>query len=458
MNARPLAGVLALSTLTFLAHCGGDEATPPQSAGPADSGLPPIPTASDAGNDPVDASSGVTVAGKVVSNNAALAGARVVIQGIEKVTDATGTFQIEGVALPYDVSVILDGTLTTTTAPNGLNVMVVAGLRTHAPVLTVDATQKFSEAVVTGTVDNPDGILLPTGSRFQVLSMNEFGPTYGSNYGLPATPSSGAYSITARWPGDQTKTRATVFGISYYEPNPTGDGIPPFLSVIASSPEIDLSPGVPKAGHSLKASTGQLVHVAGQIKLAAGYTQLRRLLRLRGKNSGAFSFSQDGTQSSFELDVPSSPVLEPAELGVAARNPLTDAFAIVFVPAIANGPAADITVPAAPVQSTPADQEAAVPADATFSWTGPSAGCVYSVRITSSADGSTAYQVITTSNSVKLPDLTTSKAGLTAFSSYKWTVSCTLRDTQDLDKLVVLGSGPPDRGSIGSGERRFSAK
>jgi hypothetical protein len=473
MFKAPLGGS-TLVTLLTLVSCVSDGTTPVMPADldasgtPFDSGSTPSPVLDaapfvDAGNLP-DASkeagpTGITVSGRVLSLQAGLAGARVVIEGKEATSNATGAFSIAGVTVPYTVSVILGADLAALVPPNGKGVTVYSGLSTTSPLLSVDAKVKLSTAELSGTLNGVG--TAPADASFDKVIVAPFQDS-GLDLGsanvvsvLPARAGSDEFSVKAQWPSDQSSKQVSLVGIRYSSANSL-TSFPRFAGQLFSGAEVAAQNGVAKTGLVLNGRSVPLRQASGSIALASGYTQLRRLLRLRGKDGGSFSFSVDDQDPIVDVGVPDSALWPIPEFGVQASFQ-TGGSAFLYADInVLSGPFAKLEVPPPPLQVAPADQAPFSPSTGKLSWTGPSK-CIYDVRLTSQADGSTQVRIFTAATSLTLPDLSPQAAGLTSLASYKWTVACRPSDTQDVGSLVLV-KPVVNRGSIVSIERSFLAQ
>ena len=393
MNTLRRAVTLPLATLGLLVACAGDGPTKP----------PP----------------GLTVNGSVRDRyGEPISGATVLVRGESPVTTAAdGRFSLSGVAVPYDISVVVRS-----------QGWVYKGLSRSDPTLigSFDPTGATQTATITGTVPPA----APVTSVFFVG-----GPTVvGAG---PADPTTGQFSITVSWIGS-TASQAGVLYLLRWQPQPVGDVgvVPASYSGYASKP-LTISAGGTFSGNDFAASDmidppEQSIAVSVSVPAGSppqGYTLNSRALDL--EFGGAHV---EWVQVSHPNEIPYGIIPNPFTYTVPAIagvvfSVYADAYEshhgwTHFFKRDIPGNSTGVVVPLeeTPHLLAPADGATAIDATTLFSWSqgGGTGVNIFSV-IPDDAANPKVY-VLTTAAEATLPDLAGTGVRWPAGAGYHWFV------------------------------------
>lgn len=397
---RPTPLILLVLSSLLLAACGGGGAGEPGDPDP----------------------SGVTVTGSLLlPGGAPASGMQVVIAGESRTTSVSGSFQVVGVEIPYDLMIDVESFDA---------VLVYQGLTTAEPVLQLpltlptverDATINFQASGFDATPPAPEaghsnGDYLVCGGAANFLGCTGVGIAQTSaavrnvTWFGPATVqakvmavqgtvldtqprlfteySHFAYSANRQWTSDQTITHPLVF-------NPVGTG-----------------------------------HITGTTTVPTGYS-------IRSRGLGLTSGDERWSPISFEQHS-SAPIAAdfsfaaPEGIGfgyyVSTRAELGESFVEKEVQvADANATGLSILLPEPPRLLQPTAGQAGISTSTTFSWTPMEEGLYLymfapDVGSDPTADGSPGFVIITTDTQVNLPDTSPLGIALPSATPYFWMV------------------------------------
>lgn len=349
----------------------------------------------------------ITVTGKVVNaSNLPVAGVPVLIGTLPSVvTDASGNFSIPNVTAPYTITVV-DGI-----QKIGL---VYLGLTRSDPTLSffsivISSTQTAS---LSGTVSGGAGFPAPAlHSQSAAFVSPEVAASTSVN---SATGAYGPYSVN--WNGASTTT-GTIHALQWQV---DGTGFPVTFKGYGSKASVALSNGGTFAGQNVVMSPIVTTSVAGSVTVPAGYTIGTRSVIVSLGTSGGIQILNDGTGTgSFTYNVPnvSGATLRITAQGTKAPSILSSAFRVGVA---LNATGVAVTVPAAPEYSLPVAAATGVNTTTDFAWTALVNGVHY-VIFTGPA-GQPRYQVVTTGNTAKIPNLSTVGLALPTSAAYTWAI------------------------------------
>ena len=326
---------LLLPLLATLGACGSDDdpgSTTARDAGAGDAALTdattadasplrdasadldsaPVATGTDAGDaattggdagDDGEAGAKITVTGTVVTVGERISGVTVIIAGQSAVTDASGSFTLRDVSVPYDLSVIVPAPMPTYQP----KVTQVVGLHGTSPVISVlaNVAPPPNRATVTGTVTGGASAPNSTHTGFVVQARSASGNLFGDDMS-PGTATTKDFDLSVTWPSDQPSRGVVIFALQttpdtgiptaygyagmYADPTPVTNGATSSNNVVPLTATTDSS-------------------VSGSIVLPAGYTLGLRGLGIHLADDGELDFDDQSTSSTFDFATPSAPFI-----------------------------------------------------------------------------------------------------------------------------------------------------
>ena len=405
----------------------------------ADGGL-----STDAGSDAaVDASGDAspvfaTITGKVLGESSSpLSGIKIVIQGKTATSAAEGTFSIPDIALPYDVSAVLDG------PEAGAYPLVTSYLGISATTLTISlftAQDHPSTASVSGSVTGGTN-----GQTYATLAAAASGsPSISGSSGTLGTDTT--YTALVSWARAQPTQAVTVYGLEYAP----SSGIPTSYPAFGKSTAVNVTDGaqvmnVPLPLSSLAAAGT----VSGTFVAPAGYTLKSRGVEVDVAANAPFDFAEQSGATSFSFTTPPIEGATFTLTGEARGMPGELSIGTRSFPAGTSASGITVTLPTPPTLLTPAANATGVNGATEFSIApGITSGCSYFVALAPGATGAPYYRLSTAATMFHFPDLSAIGLSPPAGATYTWSVTCLLNGGD------VLGDAP-SQGEAFSANRSF---
>jgi hypothetical protein len=388
---------------------------------------------------------GITVAGFVKDRGGeAISGAVVLVPGKSPVTSGSdGRFSIPGVAVPYDITLILHG-YKVAVAYQGLT-------RSDPTLLYHNLTGPELTATISGTTPPASG------KRTLVLFTSSGRYVFGG--GLADTMT-GEYAFTV--PLRSLGTHSGQLHVLRWTSGPTG--LPTSYDGYASRP-LTISAGGDFSGNHFAAA--ELTDppeqtISGTVAVPAGYTlSFRTLLAFFGRVPVIW-YEQGALPGPFTY---TGPALSGVTFGVGARADDPSSRVSVFHKTGIDGTATNVSVPleAAAQLVLPAHGATAVDATTTFTWSQGGGSGVNILWVVPDVSTNPTFLVYTTGAEAKLPDLTAAGMGLPAAASYRWAVErrfpvASLDDAASERYLRHVNWEAGDFGDTGSDTFGFTAK
>jgi hypothetical protein len=349
----------------------------------------------------------IKVTGKVVADDGKpLAGVPVVILGkATAIADAAGSFSIDDVTAPYDITV-LDSPDKIATTYKGLT-------RTDPTLFAFWSSSgaPSRHAAVSGTLSGgtyPQPALHFTQVLFSSPDTTATTSTTGTtpNYTWSSLSWNGPVSTTGRLSAMQVRTVG---------------GLPAEYKGFGKRDNVTITDGgsFTAQNFSMSAVSGQTM--SGNIAAPGGYNLDFRALHLNiaPKASMQLLF-QSSNAASFSYLAPNIPATTLTLYVQATKSGVSSIYAYKSGLA-ANATGVNVTLPAPPEANTPAAAATGVNTASSFSWSAMS-GSVYYLDVWPSGTG-IEYVVVTSGTSATIPDLSTVGFGLPHSAGYKWDVT-----------------------------------
>ncbi len=372
----------------------------------------------------------VTIASMTVTGSALgifdepLSGLTVYIAGRPPtVTGADGIFTIDGVVLPYDLTVA-----------NGADwAHTILGLSTPTPTVQSLLASFDPPQVPTSTVQGTlSGSLVPVPANHRILVCPEgiATPVYTLNGCGSASAGQSTFSFTAAWTtggSPQARLRAYV-----YQMNGSGEVIDivgagsVLVNLVEASSligDITIGAAPAKAQFSLDVSAPAGMDIDGYA--------------LTNLNDHA-SFSNNGSAIIASPGTLMAPFIAGADYTVYAAG-YGAGQSLQWRTGLSNGANAQITLPSPPSLVSPADGATGVTHSTQFTISNPIGGSLHYLFSPTFPAVGTALMVSTASNAVQLPDLTAIGISLLAATDYSWSAVATPQTTSAND--MVTGEG-----------------
>jgi hypothetical protein len=330
--------------------------------------------------------------------------------------------------VPYTVTVVNSATKT------GL---VYIGLSRTDPTLSflssAGSTQK--SATVSGSVTGGTGFPQPAN---HVTNVAFISPETNASNTVNAT--SGAYSMTGYWTGAST-TVGTMYALQ--QQNDASTGLPVAYKGFGTKTSVSLTDAGTFANQNIALSTVTTATLSGTVSAQSGYTLSSRGLGIVF-GTGGFYVATDNSvpatpaSTSFTF---LTPVISGATFRLYCNASKTGSFVIASKTGLAgNASGISVTLPAAPEYSLPVASATGVTTTTDFSWTSmPNAVYILEFR---GPTGQPTYDVVTSSTTVKIPDLSSLGLGLPKATAYSWVINA-IAPTANMDasasSLGVLG-------------------
>lgn len=362
----------------------------------------------------------LTVQGRVKGSlNQPIAGATVVIAGHgTAVTAADGTFSVEDVTVPYDVTVLNAalGWAHTFVGVSAANPEIFPLTSLSAPIAVPTAT-------ITGDLD----AVVPPDHQTYVCVQGTTVPVYGCT---TVSEGSSAYTITVNWAeGDSVDVRLRAVEISQdaLSSEPTAitgaSASAPFTVTEGGASDVDLVMGGPVAPATFTATVSPTFAAASYN--AAAMSHLTDTFTL-----GITGFGSDSTTINVF-----APFFSNATYTVAAgATTAAGASSIEWRTGLAQGAAVELEPPIPPSPIFPADSATGVDNDTAFTVEN-SGGGTLTFQFNPSLAGPS-YAVTTTDPAVTIPDLGLHGLSLPAATDYSWSVFGS-PEVLDMDQAVT---------------------
>jgi len=341
----------------------------------------------------------VTVAGSVKDNDGkGVAGATVLIGSQQTTTDGTGAFSIAGVTTPYDATVV-----------QGTGSRTWQGLtRTDPTLVGVVLLNPANHGTVTGSVSGGDALPAPS---------DKTAVAWGSpETSARANVTNNPWTLNLGW-GGTSPTTGNVHALQW---TPTG-GAPTAYKGYGVSTGVSVANAATTSGVAVAMTAPGSSTISGNVVLAAGVSLLFKDLTIDFADGASFAVGTAlGGASAFSYAVPDG-IGSTASVTASGMYPgSSGTFARVsgLAPG-STGTNVELLVPS--TYSAPGDDATGVTTGTDFSWT-PFPGAVYFVSFFTTAAGAPSYGVITTANSIRIPDLSALGITLPASTTYGWTI------------------------------------
>jgi hypothetical protein len=345
----------------------------------------------------------ITLAGKIVDGFLRpIAGATVLVESQNALSDSNGQFSIPNVTPPYDLTVVV-------MSPNKVGVLF-QGLRRADPTILVPGGHAIpNSGNVTGNVT----AVYPLGTLTEKTVV-----AWGSPE-IPVLPpiteiNNAPYTLNLSWVGPSSTT-GTVHALQWqlnanHLPSQyTGYGTAPGVTVSSSG-----TTNADVAMSALSAST-----ISGSVSIPASFTIDSKSFAIDFGDGAEIALGSDNTPSaSFSYPFPA---VSGASATVRAQASLSGDASEIQLFGIAPGTNnLALNVPTPSTATLPADMAANVGTNTDFSWT-PMSGTVYVLQV-QGPSGAPSYYVITAATTARIPDLAPQGLGLPAASQYSWNV------------------------------------
>jgi len=348
----------------------------------------------------------ITVTGRVFDlNSQPVASVPVLVSGKTSTnTDASGTFTVTSVTVPYDVTVIV-------AASQGA--LMYKGLTRSDPTLVFPGTSGAisRSATINGAVR--EGDFTPTQPAGDVTRV-----VFGSSEALftTTTAANGDFSLGGTWYGP-TSTSGSLYALQY---EVDGSNLPVANAYKGYGVRNSLVVNDASITNNLldTLKTVNTVQLTGTLTAASGYTLSSRRVYVRFSSTALaqlLSEASNNTALSYY-----TPAISGANLIVSSTAGKTGVAVVTYKVGVApNASGLAVSVPAGPELSLPIAGATNVDTTVTFSWTAFSGG-VHLVFFQSS--GNPSFFVLTTGTSTTIPNLKAYGLGLPSATAYTWMV------------------------------------
>jgi hypothetical protein len=330
-------------------------------------------------------------------------GAAVLIHGKPPVTSGTdGSFSIAGVTTPYDVTFIVSSAHIAST---------YKGLTRTDP--TLHFVGQFFSPQNTATISG--SVPVVSGRTTQVLYVSGDMSWYTT-----AIAGSGTYNLSVSWRGTNTTLNGTIHVLRWV----TASGIPTSYDAYGND-ALTVSAGGSFQGNNFTA--GQLtdpaeMNISGAVtRPSSSYNLSERDLYIGFGNSIAYIAGESGTiGDNLSYTVPS---VGGATFGIVAYASFNSRSAFYFKSGIAAG-SQSVTIPLAeaPQLSLPVNGGTNVDTTTSFLFTQGGGTGVNFVEM-SSTSSDPIFFILTSGNSISVPNLTQQGLGLPSNRTYSWGVT-----------------------------------
>lgn len=357
---------------------------------------------------PTGAPATITVSGKVMNiQRFPMSGAPVVVAGHPPTTtDAGGVFTVAGVAVPYDVTVVVNSPKAGIT---------YRGLSRPDPTLLgyMSSSAPTNATTITGTISGGAGFPEPDTRICRVVLM----PADINGQAL-ANQSTGAYTLTPRWDG--AGTIASSLHALQWDRNTAG--MPLTFTGYAVKTGVSISDGGTLASQNLAMTPVTSQNISGSVTVPAGLALVIKSLELSFGARGTMSLGNElGTATAFTYAVPVIPGATMNFTASATGSAGSGYAARMGILPGTSGMA--VNIPGPPLLSLPVNAGTGVTTATSFSWS-PVASTVYLLSLTGAAD-KPSYYVITATPNTTIPDLSTLGLALPAGTAYSWNILAT---------------------------------
>lgn len=341
----------------------------------------------------------VTVAGSVKDTwGKGVAGATILIGAQQATTDGTGAFSIAGVTTPYTVTVLQGTGSRTWQGLTRADPTLVGGIFSSAP----------NHGTITGSVSGGDALPAPSDKTAVAWGSPEINAR--------ANVANNPWSMSFDWGGASPST-GNVHALQW---TPTS-GAPTAYLGHGVATGVTVTSGATTSGVAVAMTAPAASTISGNVVLAAGVSLLFKDLSIDFADGASFAVGTAlGGASAFNYAVPDG-IGSTATVSASGMYPgSSGTFTRVSgLAAGSTGTNIELLVPS--VYSAPGEDATGVTLSTEFSWT-PFPGAVYFVSFFTTAAGAPSYGVITTANSIRIPDLSALGITLPASTSYGWTI------------------------------------
>jgi hypothetical protein len=317
-------------------------------------------------------------------------------------TTGNGCFTFTGVTMPYDIAIIQ-----TTGNPYGI---VFTGLTRTDPTLTdIYLSRQFtSTTTVTGNLTVPPGgpASVTTGVVFSSPEVS-VGNDFTSN----------PWSLSVSWNGP-TSTTGNVHALQWT--NDVNGSVTGFFAYGVRN-GVTLQNGTAFTGADVTLTTPVSTQaVVGTINAPAGYTLSERAVYVTFPDRTAFLVGDDAlTSGGFAFPFPSG--IGASALVYAAASDgtsTTEAQSAAIPPGTVN---ATLGLPSPALPTAPSNGATGVDTTTDLVWS-PVSGAVYEVLLTGQGTDPV-YVLLTSTTTVRIPNLSAQGVGLPSGRSYNWSVN-----------------------------------
>ncbi|MEJ2103206.1 MAG: hypothetical protein P8X47_01370 [Ignavibacteriaceae bacterium] len=365
-----------------------------------------------------------------------MSGVTVVIKGKSPVTTgAGGDFSISDVLPPYEISIIV-GTVQTA--------VVYQGLTRSNPILYYpESTTQSKLAVIGGNVP-------PASGKYTLV----FFVTSTEAWSTLADQTTGAYSINAKWKGAANSYIGQLQVLRWI---PDSTGLPAQYDAYGLKNSITISNGGTFSNYNFNESnfTDPVEkNISGSIALpSSSYSISNKYLNMNFGDATVTITGENGLAltDNFNYVVPqiSGVTFEVDAMAQALSSP--NNRVTFYRKRDINGGTSGVIVnlKAAPRLNLPLYNETGIDTTTQFNWIKESIGGVYMVKITPAFSGAS-YYILTSGNSIKIPNLSTLGLGLPANTGYEWFVN-QLFPFSSMNAVVTTNFISVFKGSVESG-------
>jgi hypothetical protein len=338
-------------------------------------------------------------------------------------TDATGTFKLENVKPPYNLTVFSSAAKRTSLEYQGLSlpnptVIVPETLVTH---ILGEHSATVSGAISTGPVDPNATTSLDDLNDPTLVTKLAFASSSGDGQTRASDPSS--YSLKVGW-HDNLETNGALHALRWRQDS--SSGLPSGFLASAEVPNLTLNNATPLtrdlALTPLAADATAIL--TGTLLPPKDYEPSQRTLSLRWPDgTSMLLLDEQSTDWKFSYNIPK---LETAFLTLSAEaSRFTGESSITYRTGL-NARSSGVNIPVLPAPSLtePADAEEIANADTTFTWLGFEGGVhlVGFVPVVEAGSSAPAFYALTKASSVKLSEIIPEGFSLPVGTKYQWRV------------------------------------
>ena len=357
-----------------------------------------------------------------------LAGLTVHIPGhVATVSGADGTFMLDNVVAPYDLTVA---------DPVSNVAHTFVGLTMADPVLQplgalLGSSLEFSTNV-TGSLVHATLVPIPTQHAATVcIEGIDRAVQFGCGSVVAAASS---FSLFGQWAGaasTSVRLRAVIYEVD-------ADGEPTAIVAAGTSGAFTLTDGIVGNQDVTVTSTSSQAVVATTTSVPPGYTHTGR--QLIAHHSDFASISLGGSAGAALTRDVIAPFFVGGDysLFVTAQSnvPSSGSVTIAWSAGLASGDSVSLSLPRPAVQVSPPDVATGITEATEFTVVNPDGGVV--THVFGPAGSGTTYVVTTAGTTASIPDLATIGLALPATSDYSW-VALTLHDVTTMDAVATEG-------------------